>query len=107
MVVSATDFGLIDGGSGQDILKFEDGGSIDLTGVDNTRIQSIETLSMDNAETNTMTLGLEDVFSMSDVGNSVIQAGTGDTLPNSLVIEGDENDTLDFATEGNGSWDQL
>ena len=97
--ISNTDSVSIDGGLGNDTLRFDAPITLDLSMLGRSKIRSIETIDLaDNTVNNTLSLGLSDVLAIS--------AQT--TLTNPLRILGDSGDTVNLLgppTNGIvGSW---
>ena len=97
--ISNTDSISIDGGLGNDTLRFDAPINLDLSMLGRSKIRSIETIDLANdGGASTLSLGLSDVLAIS------AQA----TLTNPLTILGDSNDTVNLLgapTNGiDGSW---
>ncbi|MCB1784249.1 MAG: FecR domain-containing protein [Alphaproteobacteria bacterium] len=75
------------GGNGPDVLEIAVGGNLDFTIINNNYIKNIEQVNTDNGSANTITLKYSDIVSMTDSNNK-------------LTINMDNNDTLNFDTEG-------
>lgn len=90
----ATDFetlstGLkIDGGVGNDLIQLATAGNIDFSAIDAGLINNIEKIAFINSQTNVINLDYGSVISMTDSDNT-------------LVIDMDNNDTLNFTNAGN------
>ncbi len=85
---SGTNMGRMDGGTGQDTLKFLTGGNINFaTMADKNFIKNIETINTDNGAANTVTLDYNSVLRMTDADNK-------------LVIDLDSNDNFVFNRNG-------
>ena len=86
--ISNTDSISIDGGLGNDTLRFDAPITLDLSMLGRSKIRSIETIDLaDNTVNNTLSLGLSDVLAIS--------AQT--TLTNPLRILGDSSDTVNLS----------
>ncbi|WP_020157975.1 retention module-containing protein [Methylobacter marinus] len=70
------------GSAGDDTLRFDGAGqSLDLTSVDNAKIQGIENIDLTGAGDNALTLNVQDVLDLSDSSNTLmIQGNAGDTV---------------------------
>lgn len=81
---------LVNGGAGSDTLRLRSG-NLDLTAIDNARIQNIETINMTNGGNNRLTLNASDIL---DISSST----------NTLRVLGDSGDSVNivgkFADEG-------
>ena len=105
--ISDAGFKKIDGGGGQDTLAIDGAFNLDLTGISNLLLESIETIDITGTGNTTLTLALEDVFSLSETSNSAFTAANSH---NSLVISGNAGDTvnLEAASVGHpaagGTW---
>jgi Ca2+-binding RTX toxin-like protein len=100
--VSDNTFFRIDGGSGADTLHLDFAGTIDFGNLDGNaatsdrgKISNIETISVDNGDSNAMTLHLADVLDM-DVRDTDV--GGKASLDNVLKIDGNTGDTLHLST---------
>jgi hypothetical protein len=78
---------VIDGGSGYDVLAFNDSGNIDFGGINNDVIKNFEEILTQNGATNTVSLTYNDVIAMTDHNNV-------------LAINTDNMDTVNFNTGG-------
>ena len=97
--ISNSDSVSIDGGLGNDTLRFDAPITLDLSMLGNSKIRSIETIDLANdGDASTLSLGLSDVLAIS--GQT--------TLENPLTILGDNGDTVNLSgapTNGiDGSW---
>ena len=96
--ISNTDSVSIDGGLGNDTLRFDVPITLDLSMLGRSKIRSIETIDLADGNNSTLSLGLSDVLAIS--------AQT--TLTNPLMILGDSGDTVNLLgppTNGiAGSW---
>ncbi|MEL6505291.1 MAG: choice-of-anchor C family protein [Pseudomonadota bacterium] len=102
-------FERMDGGAGNDGLTFTDGGNIDLTAVSNDALVSIEALSINTVNATSIRLGIDDVFAMSDTGNSGIRSDLNGLSPegaltNSVSIFANAGDTVFIENGSTGSW---
>ena len=77
---------VIDGGLGNDTLRFDAPISLDLSVLRGPNVQSIETIDLANGNDSTLSLGLSDVLAIS--GQT--------TLENPLRILGDSGDTVNL-----------
>ena len=86
--VSSTAFADIDGGSGNDTLRYLGGGfTIDLTVLANNKISGIETIHLAGTGNKTLTLAMGDLLDLSDTTNQ-------------LTVDGNAGDTVNL----DGSW---
>ena len=96
--ISNTDSVSIDGGLGNDTLRFDAPITLDLSMLGRSKIRSIETIDLADGNDSTLSLGLSDVLAIS--GQT--------TLENPLRILGDNGDTVNLLgppTNGiAGSW---
>ena len=74
--------GSVDGGNGEDTLVIDGAGvTLDFTNLGDGRIDSIEAIDITGDGDNTLTIGLNDVFDLSESSNQLIISGdTGDTV---------------------------
>ncbi len=95
-----TTFRRIDGGSGIDLLRaMLNGGTLDLSAINDEAIRSIERINTTNATTETVRLALRDVLNISET--MVVAAGNN----YNLILDGNSNDSVDFVeTVGAGGW---
>ncbi|GAB2175797.1 M10 family metallopeptidase C-terminal domain-containing protein [Dongia sp. agr-C8] len=100
--VSNHAFFRVDGGSGSDILHLDFAGAIDFGDLDGNaatsdrgKISGIETIDVDNGQSNALSLHLADVLDI-DANNSNV--GGVATLDNVLKIDGNAGDTLQLFT---------
>ena len=98
LAISDADFAVVDGGLGNDTLRFDAPITLDLSVLRDPNVQSIETIDLADGNDSTLSLGLSDVLAIS--------AQT--TLTNPLRILGDSGDTVNLLgppTNGiAGSW---
>ena len=81
-------FGLkIDGGAGNDLISLAASGNIDFGAINTGLINNIETINTNNSLTNVIDLTYDSVISMTDSDNKI-------------VIDMDNNDTLNFTNSG-------
>lgn len=80
----------INGDEGYDTLRLSGSGNIDFTAIDNGRIKNIERVDFNNGGGNTITLSRSDVIAMTDESNT-------------LRIDMDSNDTLNFVNDSGGA----
>lgn len=73
----------IDGGTGFDLLSLTGGGNINFGSLSPNTLTNLERISTNNAQANTITLSYDSVINMTDNRNT-------------LIIEMDDNDTLNF-----------
>ena len=89
------EFGLFDGGDGEDALVFEGSGlEIDLTFLNNGAITNIERLDISGDRDNSLRLSAEDVLDMPDEDNKLfIDGKSGDSveMSDNFVSQGTEN----------------
>jgi len=89
------EFGLFDGGDGEDALVFEGSGlEIDLTFLNNGAITNIERLDISGDRDNSLRLSAEDVLDMPDEDNKLfIDGNSGDSveMSDNFVSQGTEN----------------
>ena len=81
--ISDTTFLRVDGGAGDaDVLRLDGSGlSLDLRTINNERIQDVERIDMENSQTDSLSLNIRDVLSISDTSNTLrILGDPGDTL---------------------------
>ncbi len=83
---------ILDGGHGDDVLHLSTGGNIDFTAINDGFIKNIEKIGLINANANTITLSYTDVIAMTDEDNT-------------LVINLDTNDTLNFTNNNPSGYD--
>lgn len=96
---NSTNIRAIDGGSGSDFVAIADG-NINFTNIG--QLNSIEKFVFEGASAQTLTLGLNDVFSLLQTSNQNMNAGFGNLF---TVVFGDANNaspsTLSITSEGN------
>ncbi|XDA97064.1 Ig-like domain-containing protein [Sulfitobacter sp. LCG007] len=93
---------VVDGGRGRDVLAFGSGGNIaDLLPV--LDISDVEALDMANGLANTLLLTLEDVVDMSSTSNDMLEGLLIRVLPESVVVYGDERDSLSLQENAGAS----
>ena len=85
--ISNSDSISIDGGLGNDTLRFDAPISLDLSILGRSKIRSIETIDLADGNDSTLSLGLSDVLAIS----------TQATLTNPLTILGDSGDTVNLS----------
>jgi hypothetical protein len=74
----------VDGGSGQDTLRFAGSGELlDLTGIPNSRYTGLEIIDLTGAGGNTLTLNRADVLDLSSSTNTLRLDGNADDTVNS------------------------
>ncbi|MBL6709105.1 MAG: FG-GAP repeat protein, partial [Pseudomonadales bacterium] len=86
--ISDASFASIDGGLGIDILRLDANFALDLTGIANNKLESIEAIDL-NGQGGTLTLGLSEVLSL-----------PGSEGENRLIIQGDVGDNLNITGAG-------
>ena len=86
LAISDADFAVVDGGLGNDTLRFDAPITLDLSVLRDPNVQSIETIDLADGNNSTLSLGLSDVLAIS--------AQT--TLTNPLRILGDSGDTVNL-----------
>ncbi len=91
IVVADLAFHRLDGGGGNDILKFDFAGAIDINAAVVDRIGEFETLSFDNGKANQVTLHLADLLDL-DLDNRDL--GGIAAFDDDLKIEGNKGDSL-------------
>ncbi|MGH1457092.1 MAG: FecR domain-containing protein [Alphaproteobacteria bacterium] len=74
---------VLDGGHGNDVFHLSSAGNIDFTAINDGFIKNVEKIAFINANSNTVTLSYTDVIAMTDDSNT-------------LIIDMDDNDTLNF-----------
>ncbi|MEM9359135.1 MAG: choice-of-anchor C family protein, partial [Pseudomonadota bacterium] len=113
IAVSDANFELVQGFDGVDTLRLDGGLDLDLTGLSNLRVQSIEAIDLQAASgANTLTLDVYDVFDLSDTVNTDLSNALGSQLPGlnistteNLVISGGSGDKVNLvAAAADGSW---
>ncbi len=105
--VSDRGFQLANGGNGTDTLHLDFAGAIDFGNIDGNAVTSdhgkiagIEVLSVDNGQTNALTLHVADLLDL-DVNNQNV--GGVASLDNTLKIDGNAGDTLTLAASDHWS----
>ena len=94
--ISDAGFKKIDGGGGQDTLALSGGLDLDLTGISNLLLESIEAIDLNDTDANLLTLSPEDVFDLSETDNDQVSTALGTPTVNSLVIRGGASDTVNL-----------
>ena len=91
------EFGIFDGGDGDDALVFEGSGlEIDLTAIDSDAITNIETLDIDGNGGNSLKLSADDVLDMTDSENRLfIDGGSDDAVEISDEFQSQGTETVD------------
>ena len=93
LAISDADFAVIDGGLGNDTLRFDAPINLDLSILGNSKIRSIENIDLANDDgASTLSLGLSDVLAIS--GQT--------TLDNPLNISGTSGDTVNLSGAPDG-----
>ncbi len=77
---------VIDGGSGIDTLSFASDGNIDLSNI--SQLNSIEKIVLEGTGTQSLTIGLNDIFTLLQTSNHQTDAGKGNLF---TVIFGNDN----------------
>ena len=106
--VATIDFALADGGNGIDTLKLDGSGLVlDLTDLPEGQTRSIERIDIDGTGSNTLTLSVRDVLSLSDDSNElvvlgdagdVVNRGAGWTTASAGGTNGNGTSTIDGET---------
>ncbi|MXN67508.1 tandem-95 repeat protein [Stappia sp. GBMRC 2046] len=90
LAISDANFVRVDGGGGSDTLRFDAAIDLDLTGLSNNSIDSIETIDLtQDGGNSTLTLNAEDVFDLNDTEGNVLDVlgNVGDTV-NFAALDG-------------------
>lgn len=100
---------VIDGGSGMDSLALASNGNIDLRNI--SHLSSIEEFSFEGTNTQSLTIGLNDIFTLLQTSNQQMNAGEGNlftvifgnangTAGKSLIIDSANSTATSMATAG-------
>jgi Ca2+-binding RTX toxin-like protein len=115
IIISSADFALIDGGGSVEyptlynVLELEVGFSLDLRTVSDAAVRHIQTVDLRAANSNTLTLNVDDVIAMTDDPGGSTAYFTANNPEHALIVRGfggPLGDTLNLAASGTGTWVQ-
>lgn len=105
-VVYDQDADAFDGGSGRDTLVIPAGATLGSDLPPTLSGSDIEAIDMTNGTPESLSVGYRDVIDISSEADTMLETLLGRGLPESMTIYGDALDSVDLASDPDGSWQQ-